>query len=224
MKRLAFIIPILVGAIGLLAQQQNFPGGTPGGSNGQFQINSNGALGGTTGVTYSASGASTVSITGQASGSNALTLTGPASGAGASLNLVAGAAGRLANIGAACFFDLTGNLAMANTCNINGATNVTTSGVTSGGTLSLTGTGACVSYSATAGGAWAGSGTCSGTTGAATVIITPGTTAPHFWACFGSDLTSHVAGGQSLFSSTTCTLSFATVTNGDNVQITAFAY
>lgn len=105
--------------------------------------------------------------------------------------------------------------------------NVTLNGaLVAGGTLSLTGTGACSSFSATAGGSWAGSATCSGTSGAATVTITPGTTAPHFWSCFGSDITiAHtLAGSQSGFSNTACTINFTSVTSTDNVQITAFAY
>lgn len=99
-------------------------------------------------------------------------------------------------------------------------------GIVSSGAISLTGTGACATYSATAGGNWAGSGTCSGTTGAATVVITPGTTAPHFWGCFGADITpAHLLTGvQTGFSATNCTLNFTSVTSTDNVQITAFAY
>lgn len=118
---------------------------------------------------------------------------------------------------------LAGSTTVANQINVSGALQAG-SGLVSGGSLSLTGTGACATFSATAGGAWAGSATCSGTTGAATVVITPGPTAPHFWGCFGSDLTHLLNGIQSGFSATTCTLSFTSVTTSDNVQITAFAY
>jgi hypothetical protein len=78
----------------------------------------------------------------------------------------------------------------------------------------LTGTGACVTL-ATKLGAWAGKATCTGTTGASTLVLTPATAAPDGFNCFGSDTTSGLPLAQLGVSTTTCTLTISSVTAGD---------
>lgn len=97
--------------------------------------------------------------------------------------------------------------------------------VTSSGTAAtLTGTGACATLSSQKGGAWAGQATCTGTTGASTFIITPGTTAPNGWSCTASDLTTAAnILRQSVSSTTACTIA-GTVNANDVLTFTAIAY
>lgn len=99
--------------------------------------------------------------------------------------------------------------------------------IAAGGTQAgITGTGACATTSNQAGGSWAGNVKCTGTTGASTLTITPGTTAPAGWHCSGSDNTSghELAGSQSGGSATSCTLKFSSVTANDFIDfgLTAF--
>jgi len=68
-------------------------GGSPGGSNTQFQFNNAGAFAGTTGVTYAASGAPTVSITGQANGQLTTLFTGVASSSSTIVGIQPGSGG-----------------------------------------------------------------------------------------------------------------------------------
>ena len=92
----------------------------------------------------------------------------------------------------------------------------------------LTGTGACTtgSLSLQIGGAWAGSVACGGTTGASTLVISPGTTVPSAWECRGEDTTSghELLGVQSGQSTTTCTLKFSSVTSADHVTFVLTAF
>lgn len=75
------------------------------------------------------------------------------------------------------------------------------------GTLSVTGTGACATITTTSGGAWAGRGTCTGTTGASTIVITSGITAPNGYSCEASDKTTAAnILRQSADNGTTCTI------------------
>lgn len=98
-------------------------------------------------------------------------------------------------------------------------------GLAAAGTAAgLTGTGACATLSSESAGSWSGVVTCTGTTGASTLVITPGNTAAHNFACFGSDETSGVAGGQLGIANTTCTLKFATVTNNDSITFGVISY
>lgn len=76
-----------------------------------------------------------------------------------------------------------------------------------GAVPTVSGTGACGTTSTQVGGSWAGKATCTGTTGASTLVITPGTTATNGWQCDASDLTTANALRQSASSTTTCTIS-----------------
>jgi parallel beta-helix repeat protein len=87
----------------------------------------------------------------------------------------------------------------------------------------LTGTGACTTITTQAGGAWAGSAKCTGSTGASTFIITPGTTAPNGWSCSASDITTANAQRQSASSATACTIS-GTVNTNDVLTFQAVAF
>lgn len=105
------------------------------------------------------------------------------------------------------------------------ATSVTANVPTiSGGTAAgLSGTGACATVSTQAGGAWAGKVTCTGTTGASTLVITPGITAANGWQCDASDTTTANALRQSAFNGTTCTIS-GTVNANDVLTFKATAF
>jgi hypothetical protein len=92
------------------------------------------------------------------------------------------------------------------------------------GTVSATGTGACATITSTAGGGWAGTLTCTGTTNPSTIVITPGITAPHGFSCGGSDLTTAAnILRQSAVSAATCTIAGAVNAN-DVLTFFAFAY
>src|SRR5437016_5360006 len=98
-------------------------------------------------------------------------------------------------------------------------------GLIAGGTAAgLSGTGACATITRQTGGAWSGSFKCAGTTGASTVTITPGTTAPNGWSCSSSDETAGLAGAQSGHTRTTCAIKFATVTQNDILTFSANAF
>jgi hypothetical protein len=91
----------------------------------------------------------------------------------------------------------------------------------------ISGTGACLTTSTQKGGTWAGSITCTGTTGASTLVITPGgTAAANGWGCSGSDTTSghELALPQSGVSVTTCTLKASSVTASDVLAFNAWKY
>jgi len=96
--------------------------------------------------------------------------------------------------------------------------------IAGGAAAALSGTGACAMITTQVGGAWSGSFKCTGTTGASTVTITPGTTAPNGWSCSSSDETAGLAGAQSGHSTTTCTVKFATVTQDDVLTFSANAF
>lgn len=95
----------------------------------------------------------------------------------------------------------------------------------SGGTgAALTGTGACVTVGTQKGGAFAGQATCTGSTGASTFIITPGSTSPNGWSCSASDLTTAAnILRQSVVSQTSCTIA-GTVNGSDVLTFLAVAY
>ena len=86
------------------------------------------------------------------------------------------------------------------------------------------GTGACATTSTQVGGSWSGSFVCTGTTGASTITIAPGTTAPHAWSCSASDVTHTLVGSQSGLSATTCTMTFTSVTTSDVITFQASQY
>lgn len=135
----------------------------------------------------------------------------------------------------------TGNLSIGNRCatsfvpskacvtphttgaNIVGwQTNNDDSFMASGTKPTLTGTGACATIT-TQLGSWAGKATCTGTTGASTFIITPGSTALNGWQCDSADLTAGTALPQSASSATACTVT-GTVNQNDVVTFKAVAY
>lgn len=146
---------------------------------------------------------------------------------------------RLGNTGGAAYFGIDNSTGSAfghtaYATNIYTPANplfITTPSVSSTGPLisigtaaTLTGTGACATNSTQKGGAWAGQATCTGTTGASTFIITPGTTAPNGWSCTASDLTTAAnILRQSAVSTTACTIA-GTVNANDVLTFTAVAY
>ncbi|MDR5730713.1 MAG: hypothetical protein RB191_25160, partial [Terriglobia bacterium] len=96
--------------------------------------------------------------------------------------------------------------------------------IDAGTTFTLgTGTGACATTSTLTGGSTVGSFLCTGTAGASTqAIVLP--TAPHGWACQGSDVTSGVSFAQSATSTTGCTLKGTITTTSDVVVFSAIGY
>jgi hypothetical protein len=95
-----------------------------------------------------------------------------------------------------------------------------------GGTAaSLTGTGACATFSGQSGGSTVGRATCTGTTGASTLIVTPGITAPVGWFCEAFDQTTRANLLQQTSTSTTaCTLTATSVTQNDVIVFSAMAF
>jgi hypothetical protein len=98
--------------------------------------------------------------------------------------------------------------------------------LTSAGTVAaLTGTGACATITTQLGGSWAGSAKCTGTTGASTLIITPGFTAPNGWTCHVQDETTRAnLLQQTSHSATACTLTATSVTANDVFVFSAVAF
>jgi hypothetical protein len=96
-------------------------------------------------------------------------------------------------------------------------------GLIAGGTAAgLTGTGACATITTQTGGSWAGRATCTGTTGASTFIITPGSTAPNGWVCEAFDQTTRAnLLQQTSTSGTACTLTATSITLGDVIVFSA---
>jgi hypothetical protein len=100
-----------------------------------------------------------------------------------------------------------------------------TSPIAAGAVPTLAGTGACATITTQAGGSWRGTFKCTGTTGASTVTITPGTTAANGWKCGATDITTGPAAGvQSAFTTGGCTLSFSSVTASDVIIFDAGAF
>jgi hypothetical protein len=90
----------------------------------------------------------------------------------------------------------------------------------------LTGTGACLTADITTqvGGSWAGSAVCTNTTGASTLVITPGSTALHGWSCWANDLTTAAnILRQSATATGSCTIA-GTVNANDVITFGAIAY
>lgn len=76
----------------------------------------------------------------------------------------------------------------------------------SGNAATLSGTGACATITTQVGGPMSGNFTCTGTTGASTILITPGATAAHGFSCSASDETTANILRQSAHSITSCTI------------------
>jgi hypothetical protein len=97
--------------------------------------------------------------------------------------------------------------------------------VSNGSAAALTGTGACATITTQHGGAWAGDAKCTGSTGASTFIITPGTTAPNGWSCWASDITTaaNILRQSVAGSTTSCTIA-GTVNGSDVLTFGAVAY
>jgi len=90
----------------------------------------------------------------------------------------------------------------------------------------LTGTGACATRSgASTDSPITGPVTCTGTTGASTLTITPGLTAPHGWTCSGSDVTTaaNVLRQSGIGTTTTCPIG-GTVNANDVLTFTVTPY
>lgn len=89
-----------------------------------------------------------------------------------------------------------------------------------------TGTGACGTITTNTGGAWAGTFKCTGSTGAATIVITPGTTAPHGWNCVNTQdqTTTADAIAQTANNTTTCTLGAAAIASNDVIVFSAVPF
>jgi hypothetical protein len=89
--------------------------------------------------------------------------------------------------------------------------------LTAPGSATFVGTGACLTMTTQKGGAFTGQVTCTGTTGVATVTITPSQTAINGFQCSGSDATNTLAGSQRNVANNSCQLNFTAVTSGDVV-------
>jgi hypothetical protein len=88
----------------------------------------------------------------------------------------------------------------------------------------ITGTGACATFTATVSNGFAADAICSGTTGASTIVITPAAGTPAASTslnCWGDDTTTgHLLKGiQSGAGTSTCTVSFTSVTTGDFLTV-----
>ena len=132
-----------------------------------------------------------------------------------------------ANVGNLTFYD--GNANQAAQFSSSGAQNASILGIAKfagiesvGTAATITGTGACLTHSTQHGGSWAGDVVCTGTTGAATLIITSGSnvTPANGWHCNGADTTAAhlLLGIQSGVSTASCTLSFTSVTANDVIS------
>lgn len=89
--------------------------------------------------------------------------------------------------------------------------------------IGAAGTGACSTITTKTGNRYNGSLTCTGTTGASTLTLTPGTTATNGWNCRNSqDITTPAnTFTQNSVGTTTCVLTFATVTQNDVIMFNA---
>jgi hypothetical protein len=96
---------------------------------------------------------------------------------------------------------------------------------TSGTVPTIAGTGSCASPSAITGGANGGKFTCA-STGAGTITVTFQSLGGNNWFCYGSDLTTQVAFGQttSSFSATTCSMIVTVNATSDTLQVYGFGY
>ena len=89
----------------------------------------------------------------------------------------------------------------------------------------FTGTGACATFSGSVGGAWAGSGECTGGTAASTLTITFTVTQPHGYACYVQDETTPAnLFQQTSHSPTTCVFTIASVTHNDVFVFSAIGF
>ena len=94
-----------------------------------------------------------------------------------------------------------------------------------GTAATLTGTGACATITTQHGGSWAGDAKCTGTTGASTLTITTGITAPTGWVCHVQDETTRAnLFQQTSNSQTACVLTVTSVTQNDVFVFSAVAY
>jgi hypothetical protein len=99
---------------------------------------------------------------------------------------------------------------------LTGITTLNSGPVAAGAAATLTGTGACATITTQSGGSWAGSAKCTGTTGASTLTIAPGTTAPNGWVCDVWDETTRAnVFQQTSHSPTNCILTVTSVTQND---------
>lgn len=118
------------------------------------------------------------------------------------------------------------NVAHTATVQADSNGNVSSTPIIAGGAAAgLSGTGACATITTQSGGSWAGSAKCTGTTGASTLTITPGTTAAHGWVCDVQDETTRAnLFQQTSHTTTTCVLTITSVTQNDVFVFTATAF
>lgn len=96
--------------------------------------------------------------------------------------------------------------------------------VAMGTAAKLTGTGACATITSDKGGAWAGQFTCTGPTGASTIVIIPGSMPPNGFSCWANDLTTGTnILRQSAVAANACTIA-GTVNTNDVLTFGAIAY
>lgn len=97
--------------------------------------------------------------------------------------------------------------------------------VSTGPSATLSGTGACATITTQLGGSFAGTAKCTGTTGASTLTITPGATAPNGWICRVQDETTRAnLFQQTSHTTTACTMTITSVTSNDVFVFDAFAF
>jgi hypothetical protein len=97
--------------------------------------------------------------------------------------------------------------------------------VASGTAASLTGTGSCATITTQSGGNAAGTFKCTGTTGASTITITPGLTAPNGWTCDVWDETTPADNpSQTSHTATTCVVTSTSTAANDVFSWKATAY
>lgn len=109
--------------------------------------------------------------------------------------------------------------------NVDLLARVQSSGLTSIGTAAgIAGTGPCASPGSQTGGAWVGSFTCPGTTGASVITITPGNTVAHGFVCVVTDITAKIIIPQNFFSPTLCQVTAASITLGDTLTFSALGF
>jgi hypothetical protein len=84
--------------------------------------------------------------------------------------------------------------------------------------VGATGTGACATITTITGNIFTGSLKCTGTTGASTIVLTPGITATNGWTCTAADITT-IANilTQSTDNATTCTINAPVAINANDV-------
>jgi hypothetical protein len=91
--------------------------------------------------------------------------------------------------------------------------------------VGATGTGACATITTQTGNIFNGSLKCTGTTGASTIVLSPGITAQNGWTCTAVDLTTNADTPlQTANAATTCTLGAAAIAQNDVIAFSLQQY